>query len=179
MTGDSVLPSFRAGAVINSVAASRVRSTVGSPSPSGLGNCPNIPPARYPPVMHEASVVANMVDAVLGELEKYDVIKVNAVNIVVGDLTQLGCEQMRFAYEVLSEGTALKGSALVIEREPIVLRCRKCGFEGPPKEIDLGTGSAGHNIPVIACPECGGPVEVTSGESCAVRDIDIEAGEGE
>lgn len=47
-------------------------------------------------------MVANIVDAVLEELKKYDVTKVNAVTIVVGDLTQLGIEQMEFAYEVLS-----------------------------------------------------------------------------
>ena len=77
--------------------------------------------------MHEASVVANIVDAVLEELKKYDVKKVNSVTLRIGDLTQLGTEQMQFAYEILTEGNILKGSELIIEAEPVVLKCRKCG----------------------------------------------------
>ena len=72
--------------------------------------------------MHEASVVANIVDAVLEELKKYDVKKVNSVTLRIGDLTQLGTEQMKFAYEILSEGNILSGSELIIENEPVILK---------------------------------------------------------
>ena len=75
--------------------------------------------------MHEASVVANIVDAVLEELKKYDVKKVNSVTLRIGDLTQLGAEQMKFAYEILSEGNILSGSELIIENEPVILKCKK------------------------------------------------------
>ncbi len=124
--------------------------------------------------MHEASVVANIVDAVLEELRKYDVTKVNAVTIVVGDLTQLGIEQMEFAYEVLSQGTVLEGSKLLVEPEHIVLGCDKCGYEGPAKMIDFGEDDYGHDIPVLSCPKCGGPVKVLEGEACRVKNMDIE-----
>lgn len=124
--------------------------------------------------MHEASVVANIVDAVLEELKKYDVTKVNAVTLLVGDLTMLGYEQMEFAYSVLSEGTILEGSELKIEPEHIVLKCGKCGYEGPAKTIDFGEDSGEHNIPVLSCPECGGPVTVTEGEACRVKNMDVE-----
>lgn len=124
--------------------------------------------------MHEASVVANIVDAVLEELKKYDVTKVNAVTIVVGDLTQLGIEQMEFAYEVLSQGTVLEGSKLLVEPEHIVLGCDKCGYEGPAKMIDFGEDGYGHDIPVLSCPKCGGPVKVLEGEACRMKNMDIE-----
>ncbi len=124
--------------------------------------------------MHEASVVANIVDAVLEELGKYDVVKVNAVTIVVGDLTQLGFEQMEFAYGVLSEGTVLEGSKLVIEPEHVVLGCDACGYEGPARTVDFGEDSYEHNIPVLSCPKCGGPVRVVEGEACRVKNMDIE-----
>lgn len=126
--------------------------------------------------MHEATVVANVVDAVLEELKKYDVKSVHAVTLTVGDLTQLGTEQMEFAYEVITKGTVLEGSQLVIEPEHIVLACTKCGYVGPAKTIDFGDPSE-HNIPVLSCPQCGGPVEVRAGQACCVKNMDIDCGD--
>lgn len=126
--------------------------------------------------MHEASAVASIVDAVLDELKKYNVEKVHSVTLVIGDLTQLGTEQMEFAYEILTEDNILKGSKLIIEPEPVELRCKKCGYEGPAKTLDEGDYS-GHGIPILSCPECGGPVDVVKGEACRVKCMDIETGD--
>lgn len=124
--------------------------------------------------MHEASVTASIIDAAIAELENYDVLRVNALNVVIGDLTQLGTEQMEFAYRILTEGTILEGSRFNVIPEPVEVRCKECGFEGLAKVVDFGEDSIEHNIPVLACPECGGAVDVVRGESCAIRDIDIE-----
>lgn len=126
--------------------------------------------------MHEASVVANIVDAVLEELKKYDVKKVNSVTLKIGDLTQLGVEQMEFAYEILSQGNILSGSKLIIEAEPVVLKCKKCGYEGRAKTIDSGD-YAGHQVSILSCPECGSEVDILEGQSCCVKCMDIETGD--
>lgn len=123
--------------------------------------------------MHEVSVVASLVDAVIRELEKYDVLKVNSVTVTIGDLTNLGEEQMRFAYEIVTRDTILEGSEFIVEHEPIELRCDSCGYEGPAKVLtdpDFET----HSIPILACPECGGHVQVVKGQTCAVKCMDIE-----
>ncbi len=44
--------------------------------------------------MHEVSVVSSLVNAVIDELAKYKVTKVHSVTAVIGDLTNLGEEQM-------------------------------------------------------------------------------------
>ena len=129
--------------------------------------------AGYPPLMHEVSVVTSLVDAVIAELGKYKVEKVNSVTAVIGDLTNLGEEQMAFAYEIVTRGTILEGSEFIVEHEPIELRCDSCGYWGPAKILtdpDFDT----HSIPVLACPECGGHVQVTKGQSCTIRCMDIE-----
>ena len=123
--------------------------------------------------MHEASVMADIVDAVLAELEKYKVTKVNDVTILVGDLTQLGEEQLQFAWEVLTDSNVLKGSTLTIEHEPVMLRCLSCGYEGPARSVDFGDGMS-HAIPLLSCPDCGGKVEVTGGSACRIVSFDIE-----
>ena len=123
--------------------------------------------------MHEVSVVSNLVSGVLSELEKYDVQKVNSVTAVIGDLTNLGEEQMRFAYEVVTRGTLLEGSEFIVEHEGIELSCGGCGYEGPAQVLSDPDFDS-HAIPVLACPKCGGKVTVTKGQSCTVRYIDIE-----
>ena len=123
--------------------------------------------------MHEASVMADIVDAVLNELSNYRVTKVNEVTIVIGDLTQLGEEQLQFAWEVLTDANVLKDSKLTIRHEPVTLRCAACGFEGPAKSVDFGDGSS-HSIPLLSCPSCAGKVEVIGGSSCRIESFDIE-----
>ena len=126
--------------------------------------------------MHEVSVVTSLVDAVIRELDRYDVVKVNSINVLIGDLTNLGEEQLKFAYEIVTRGTILEGSEMIIEHERIELHCDSCGFDGPAKVIsdpDFDT----HSIPILACPKCGGPVIVTSGQSCTVTSMDIEEAE--
>ena len=123
--------------------------------------------------MHEASVMADIVDAVLDELSAYKTTKINEVTILIGDLTQLGEEQLQFAWEILTEPTILKGSRLTIEHEPVSLSCPSCGYTGPAEKVDFGNGD-GHAIPLLSCPVCKGKVDVTGGTACRIVSFDIE-----
>lgn len=125
------------------------------------------------PLMHEVSVVSSLVDAVLRELEKYRVIKVNSVTVIIGDLTNLGEEQMRFAYEIVTRDTILEGSEFIVEHEPIELSCDSCGYTGPARILSDPDFEM-HSIPILACPQCNGHVHVTKGQTCAVKCMDIE-----
>ena len=126
--------------------------------------------------MHEVSVVSTLADAVMKELQKYNVTKVNSITVTIGDMTNLGEEQMKFAYEIVTRGTILEGSEFIVEHEPIELECKQCNYRGPAKVLrdpDFDT----HSIPILACPACGGPVNVIKGQSCVVRYMDIEEAE--
>jgi len=124
--------------------------------------------------MHEVSVVSDLVRAILVELEKYNVASVHEVTIIIGRLTNLGTEQMEFAYEIVTRDTILEGSKLNIEPEEIEIQCSSCGYTGPAKNIDIGGYTDDHFIPILSCPDCGGPIKVTAGQSCRVKNIDIE-----
>ena len=121
--------------------------------------------------MHEVSVVANIVEAILHELENYNVERVEDVNIVIGDLTSLGFEQLEFAFEIVTKDTLLEGCKLNLIREKVEIRCKSCGYEGPADNVD--SDFSNHSIPILACPKCNGPVEITAGESCCVKDLNI------
>lgn len=123
--------------------------------------------------MHEVSVVSDIVKAILRELEKYNVESVEEVTLVIGEMTNLGTEQMEFAYEIVTRDTPLEGSKLIIENEEVRVQCKECGHEGGVEylEDDMETG---HRIPILKCSECNGPVKVISGQSCCVKNLRIK-----
>ncbi|MDR0524053.1 MAG: hydrogenase maturation nickel metallochaperone HypA [Candidatus Methanoplasma sp.] len=123
--------------------------------------------------VHEVAVVSDLVSSVLRELEGRSVTRVLETTVVVGRLTNLGRDQMEFAYEIVSRGTPLEGSRISIEEEPVRLECGSCGYDGPASDADWGMG-ADHAVPVLSCPACGGAVRVASGRSCYVKCVDIE-----
>lgn len=123
--------------------------------------------------MHEVSVVTSLVDAVIDELSKYDVEKVNSVTILVGELTNLGDEQMKFAYEIVVRGTILEGSELIMERIPVEAQCMSCGYEGSVRML-TDPDYESHSIPILSCPRCGGDIKVVKGMECTVKCMDIE-----
>jgi hydrogenase nickel incorporation protein HypA/HybF len=118
--------------------------------------------------------MADIIKAALDELSKHEVTGVEELVIVIGDLTNLGEDQMAFAYEVMTRDTILHGSRLVIEHEAIRLRCRECGFEGPADMIK--NEGYGHSMPVLSCPECKGPAEVIRGMACCLRSMKVREG---
>ena len=121
--------------------------------------------------MHEVSVVSDIVSAILKELEKYNVERVEEVVLVVGDMTSLGEEQLEFAYEIVTKETKLEGSKLVIEHEKIRVKCKDCGYEGEVRMLESDYGE--HTIPILSCPKCNGKVKVTAGQTCKVRNLKI------
>ena len=120
--------------------------------------------------MHEVSVMSSMIDAVLEELGKHQVERVEEVYLTLGSLTFLGEEQLEFAYDILIKGTLLDGSRLIIEKEDVVIRCLSCDYQGPPDKIE---GDFHGMIPILQCPKCGEDVELISGKSCTVRSIRV------
>ena len=121
--------------------------------------------------MHEVSVVSDIVSAILRELEKYNAERVEEVTLVVGEMTSLGDEQLKFAYEMVTKDTKLEGSKLVIEHEKILVRCTECGYEGEVRMLESDYGE--HTIPILSCPKCNGKVKVTAGQTCKVRNLKI------
>jgi hydrogenase nickel incorporation protein HypA/HybF len=121
--------------------------------------------------VHEVSVMASIVEAVLEELKKHDVEKVEEVHMVMGELTFLGKEQLEFAYEIVTRGTILEGSKLVMTDEKVQVRCLSCGYSGGVEYIS--GGGQDHVIPNLSCPKCGSTVEVTKGKSCAVTSLKV------
>jgi len=120
--------------------------------------------------MHEVSVMAGIVESVLKELEKHDVLRVEEVVLTLGELTFLGEEQLQFAYEIITRETALQGSTLVIVPEETELQCLSCGYQGKADKVGEEFHMA---MPSLACPKCKGKVKVLKGRSCRVTSMRV------
>lgn len=121
--------------------------------------------------MHEVSVMSSILDSVLEELKKYRVEKVEAVYLTIGELTFLGEDQLRFAFEVLTKGTILEGAELVVDREAVEVRCRGCGYAGKAEYLEDEMYHL--QVPTLSCPRCGKGVEAVKGKSCMVRSVKV------
>jgi len=106
---------------------------------------------------------------VLAEAESRKAKKVSEVHLVIGELTFLGLEQVRFAYEVLTKGTILESSKLVIKTQKGAVKCDNCGYQGGFSYEDDPLYHL--PVPTLKCPKCGNSVNVVAGKECTIKSI--------
>ncbi|MBA3043613.1 MAG: hydrogenase maturation nickel metallochaperone HypA [Candidatus Thermoplasmatota archaeon] len=122
--------------------------------------------------MHEFSVMSQIVEAVLQEAKKHNVKSVDEVHLEIGELTFLGHEQMKFAYQVLTEKNMLKNSKVIISEKKAKIKCKKCSYNG---KIEYEHDPSFHfSLPRFTCPKCSAPVEIVEGKECIIRRIVAE-----
>ena len=119
--------------------------------------------------MHEGSITTQIVENVLREARKRNAKKVVEVHLVIGKLTFLNPEQVRFWYDILTKETIMDGSKLVIEESEGVVKCPSCGYEGNFKYADDPTFHV--PTPTLSCPKCDGIVEIVGGKDCLIKNI--------
>ncbi len=121
--------------------------------------------------MHEFSTMQQIVGAIIEEANKYKAKEVSKVVLQIGELTFLGEEQLRFAFDILKEGTIMQNAELVIEKIKAEVRC-ECGYQG---SIEYGLKEEFHLMfPILKCPKCGNEVEIVRGRECLVKSVEME-----
>ncbi|MBC7080977.1 MAG: hydrogenase maturation nickel metallochaperone HypA [Thermoplasmatales archaeon] len=121
--------------------------------------------------MHEFSTMQNIMSIVIEEAKKMGAKKISKVTVEIGELTFLGEEQMKFAFNLLKEGTIAENAELVIIKIKAKIKC-KCGYKG---EIRYGEKNDFHIIfPIINCPLCGNDAEILEGKECRIKSIEVE-----
>lgn len=105
------------------------------------------------------------------EARKHRAKKVKAVSLVIGKLTFLGLEQVRFAYKTLTEGTIMENSKLLIKESEGIVKCNSCGYKGDFKYEDNPQYHL--PMPTLHCPKCDGIVEIVGGKECIIESIKL------
>jgi len=114
--------------------------------------------------MHELAVTQSILDIALRHAEQAGAQCIEAINLVIGDLTGFVDDSIQFYFEFLSQDTIAQGATLHFERIPARVRCPQCGAEYIPSNTRLWT-----------CPECdalGG--EIIAGREFSVTSIEVD-----
>lgn len=112
--------------------------------------------------MHELSVVESMMAIVLKHAEANKASEVKRINLVLGEMSTVMEEPVRFYFELISKDTIAQGADLLFKRTPLLASCSDCSSEFKVVEYDF------------TCPGCGGTeTEVISGREFQVESIEI------
>jgi len=121
-------------------------------------------------------MTTQIVENVLREARARNAKEVSEVHLVIGKLTFLGTEQVRFSYRVLTEGTMMEDSKLFIAAKDGVVKCGSCGYEGSFNYEDDPMYHV--PIPTLQCPKCSGTVDIIGGRECLIKRIKLVVDNG-
>lgn len=115
--------------------------------------------------MHEMSLMENALQVVDELLLNYKVAKVNEIVLKVGRLANCIPGALEFAFEALTREGPYKEAKLVIEEEPVLLKCAECGQEFEAGDFPW-TCICGSNA-----------IEIIGGTEVYVANLDIDESE--
>ncbi|MGD0230371.1 MAG: hydrogenase maturation nickel metallochaperone HypA [Syntrophorhabdales bacterium] len=109
--------------------------------------------------MHELTITQNIIDIAVKESPDR---RVTGINLVIGELSSVVEDSIRFCFDVISRDTPVEGARLSITKIAALLRCASCARE-------FGLEAAG------ICPSCGGRGgEVLAGREFYLESIEVE-----
>lgn len=113
--------------------------------------------------MHELAVTQHVLDVVLRHAEEAQAKRVNRIELVIGDMTSFVDDSIQFCFDALSAGTIAQGAEMAFRRVPVKIRCRECGTEFVPEDLDW------------TCPTCGAYAgDVIAGQEFYIDNIEVE-----
>lgn len=113
--------------------------------------------------MHEMSIAMSIVEAVAGKARQEGCSTVTGIELVVGRLSGVEVESLRFCFSAAARGTSVEGAGLEIDEREGAGVCEACGERFAVE---------GYHA---RCPACGQyRVRIVAGEELAVRSITIE-----
>lgn len=94
--------------------------------------------------MHEMSYVVRFVNLAINTAEQSNAKSVSSITVSVGEMTDVLPEYLQRYYPQVVKGTILEKSKLILQKEPVTVKCLSCGETyHPTKENDY------------RCPACG------------------------
>lgn len=112
--------------------------------------------------MHEVGLMQTALDIASRHAAAAGASRIARLTMRVGKLSGASPDALRFAFEVLSAGTAAEGAVFEIDEVPLVCRCANCARDFEPEDL------------VFICPECGMPTtEVLSGRELDVAQLEV------
>jgi hydrogenase nickel incorporation protein HypA/HybF len=119
--------------------------------------------------MHELSIASAIVERVLEFAEAGPPRKILGVRLLIGELSCIEPDQLRFCYGAITKETAIEDSTLEIERVEAEVSCPHCSYRGRAKLWE--DALYGVLVATLQCPSCGRAAEAVQGHECTIRTI--------
>lgn len=112
--------------------------------------------------MHEMSLVASLQDIVTNAAHRSPFLRVERLYLVIGNLSCVDAETLRWCIRSSAEGTLLEGADIVVEHEQALAHCQQCHLDYVPDTL------------ITPCPQCGQPAQsIDGGRDMRIRAIDV------
>ncbi len=109
--------------------------------------------------MHELAITQSIVEAIV---ERTDHARVTAVHVIIGKVSGVVLDAVRFCFELVAVGSPVEGARLEIDEPLGRARCRECDRQF---EVD-GL--------VVLCACGSADVEVLGGDELLIRAVEME-----
>lgn len=113
--------------------------------------------------VHEMAIAQGILDIVLKTAAENEATKVMSIKLLIGEMTQVEPESLKFGFEAVSMGSIAQGAAIEITSIPLVGECNSCGKQFPIKKY------------CFLCSSCNSTnITVISGRELAVDYLEVE-----
>lgn len=115
--------------------------------------------------MHELAITESILDIALEHARKESATRICRINLVIGEMTGVVEECVRFYLGLLSPGTAAEEAEIAVRLVPITARCQNCGEDFEVQDSEW------------ACPCCHGTrLDIIGGRELLVESIEVNDG---
>ena len=113
--------------------------------------------------MHELPITESILEIAQRHGVQAGATRISDIYLVIGQLSSVIDDSIRFYWDMISEGTLAEGARLHFRRVPAEFSCLDCEAKYQPEGEDF------------SCPQCGGArVKLTAGSEFQVEAIDVE-----
>lgn len=114
--------------------------------------------------MHELGIAQGILDSAISAAEGADAVRINVVNVTIGELTEVMEDSLQFAWEAIRVETIAEDATLNVTMLTARTRCAVCGHEWEHGRYDGAQ-----------CPSCSGYiVSLVRGRELKIDSIDID-----
>jgi len=116
--------------------------------------------------MHELSITQTMLELVLEQARQNGSKKVQRINLVIGEMSGVVDDCVRFYFDFLSKGTTAEEAQLSFKRVTPKARCRECGKQFKLNGLDW------------TCPCCRTTrIDIVEGKELFLESIEVDNGD--
>ncbi|NHK31910.1 MAG: hydrogenase maturation nickel metallochaperone HypA [Asgard group archaeon] len=125
--------------------------------------------------MHEFSTAVGIVETITEVAKQHKATGIKRVDLIVGEFSMLNHDQLKFSFEIASEGSLAEGAELIIEEQKGEVHCQDCGYKGiagqQNKEVDHFVVDL---VNIFQCPKCkSNKTKISGGRDIYVNNIEV------